>query len=97
MSETAEPVDFSRLSRHEPGKVALLFWGGKDSRALIELFRPYLDGIAVYHNDTGDLWPERREFVAKVAETSRIFGGSRPTSEPPYSIPRARRRRFSAV
>ena len=41
------------LHRHAAGKVALMFSGGKDSRALIELFRPYLDGIPVYHLDTG--------------------------------------------
>jgi hypothetical protein len=66
-------VDFSPLQRHEPGRVALLFSGGKDSRAMIELFRPYLGGIIVYHNDTGDLWPETREYVAKVAETIPHF------------------------
>ena len=38
-----------------------MFSGGKDSRALIELFRPHLDGITVYHLDTGDMFPEIRE------------------------------------
>jgi 3'-phosphoadenosine 5'-phosphosulfate sulfotransferase (PAPS reductase)/FAD synthetase len=50
-----EPINFSRLQAHAAGKVALLFSGGKDSRALIELFRPYLNGITVYHCDTGDM------------------------------------------
>src|SRR5262245_22837031 len=67
------PVDFATLNGHEPGQVALLFSGGKDSRAMIELFRPYLDGIIVYHNDTGDLWPETREYVAEVAKTLPHF------------------------
>ena len=31
------PINFSRLQAHAPGKVALLFSGGKDLRALIEL------------------------------------------------------------
>ena len=51
-------VQFDRLSNHTPGRVALLFSGGKNSRALIELFRPYLAVIMVYHNDTGDLSAE---------------------------------------
>jgi 3'-phosphoadenosine 5'-phosphosulfate sulfotransferase (PAPS reductase)/FAD synthetase len=67
------PIDFSRLQAHAPGKVALMFSGGKDSRALIELLRPYLDGITVYHCDTGDMFPETREYVAKVAETIPHF------------------------
>ena len=70
---TPEPIDFSRLHAHASGKVALLFSGGKDSRALIELFRPHLGAIIVYHNDTGDLWPETREYVAEVAETVPHF------------------------
>lgn len=51
----------------------MLFSGGKDSRALVELFRPHLGGIVVYHNDTGDLWPETVEYVAAVAATVPHF------------------------
>lgn len=67
------PVSFDRLQGHEPGKIALLFSGGKDSRALIELFRPHLDGIVIYHCDTGDMFPETREYVATVAATVPHF------------------------
>jgi hypothetical protein len=67
------PIDFSRLHAHASGKVALLFSGGKDSRALIELFRPHLGAIIVYHNDTSDLWPETSAYVAEVAETVPHF------------------------
>jgi hypothetical protein len=63
--------DFSRLKHHS--RVALLFSGGKDSRALIELFRPYLHSIRVYHCDTGDMFPETREYVSKVASTVPNF------------------------
>jgi 3'-phosphoadenosine 5'-phosphosulfate sulfotransferase (PAPS reductase)/FAD synthetase len=70
---THPAVDFSPLQAHEPGKVALMFSGGKDSRALIELFRPYLDGITIYHCDTGDMFPEIREYVAQFAKTIPHF------------------------
>lgn len=66
-------IDFKRLEGHQPGRVALLFSGGKDSRALIEIFRPYLGGIIVYHNDTGDMWPETVEYVAAAAKTLPHF------------------------
>lgn len=54
-------IDFSPLDRHE--RIALGFSGGKDSLALIYLFREYLPRITVYHMDTGDLLPEMRAAV----------------------------------
>lgn len=46
-----------------------MFSGGKDSLALIHLFRDHLDTLTVYHGDAGDLLPETRELVAEVAKT----------------------------
>jgi len=70
---THPPVDFSPLLRHLPGKVGLLFSGGKDSLVLLDLFRPYLEGITVYHGDTGDLMPSSRRIVVQVAPTVPHF------------------------
>jgi 3'-phosphoadenosine 5'-phosphosulfate sulfotransferase (PAPS reductase)/FAD synthetase len=53
------------LSRHK--KVALMFSGGKDSIACLELFKPYLDKIAVIWVNTGSNLPEVEECVTKVA------------------------------
>jgi 3'-phosphoadenosine 5'-phosphosulfate sulfotransferase (PAPS reductase)/FAD synthetase len=88
-------VDFSPLQRHEPGRVALMFSGGKDSRALIEMFRPYLDGIIVYHLDTGDLWPETREYVAAVAADHPGPRGVRLRSPGTASIMSTSRKRLA--
>jgi len=49
------------------GNIALQFSGGKDSLALVHLFRNDWDRITVYHVDTGDLLPEVREIVDDVA------------------------------
>jgi len=59
-------MDLSPLLRHPPGKRALSFSGGKDSLAVVELLREYLDEITIYHLDTGDLLPEMRESVSRV-------------------------------
>jgi 3'-phosphoadenosine 5'-phosphosulfate sulfotransferase (PAPS reductase)/FAD synthetase len=66
-----KPIEFSRLQKHR--NVALMFSGGKDSLALIHLFRDHLDSLTVYHGDTGDLLPETRELVADVARTLPRF------------------------
>lgn len=57
-------VDFSVLDSHE--RIALLFSGGKDSLALVYLFREHWDRLTVVHLDHGDLLPEMRELVAQV-------------------------------
>lgn len=54
----------SPLDRHE--KVALLYSGGKDSTAVVELLRESLDRLTIYHLDTGDLLPEMAEAVQRV-------------------------------
>jgi phosphoadenosine phosphosulfate reductase len=40
--------------------------GGKDSIAMVYLFREHLDRVTVYHCDTGDLMPETNEVVAQL-------------------------------
>jgi phosphoadenosine phosphosulfate reductase len=57
---TGTPFD-----RHERG--ALQFSGGKDSLSLVYLLRPYWDRLTLYHVDAGDLLPEVREIVDRVA------------------------------
>lgn len=57
-------MDLSPLERHN--KIALSFSGGKDSLACVHLLREYLDGIVLYHLDTGDLLPEVRDSAAEV-------------------------------
>jgi 3'-phosphoadenosine 5'-phosphosulfate sulfotransferase (PAPS reductase)/FAD synthetase len=41
-----------------------MYSGGKDSDVLLSIFWPFLDGITVYHGDTGDLMPEVAAHVA---------------------------------
>jgi len=60
-----------RLARHE--RIALSFSGGKDSLACVHLLRDYLDAITIYHVDTGDLLPEMRDSVARVAAFAPRF------------------------
>jgi 3'-phosphoadenosine 5'-phosphosulfate sulfotransferase (PAPS reductase)/FAD synthetase len=64
-------IDYGRLQAHE--KIVLLFSGGKDSLALIYLFREHLDRITILHLDAGDLLPEMRELVAKVEKVVPRF------------------------
>lgn len=54
------------LGAHE--RVGLSFSGGKDSLAVAYMLRNagLLDRIQIYHNDTGDLFPEVREIVEHV-------------------------------
>lgn len=53
------------ISRHK--KVALMFSGGKDSIACLEMARPYLDKIVVIWVNTGSNFTEVDEFVTKIA------------------------------
>lgn len=90
-------IDLSPLLRHAPGKRALSFSGGKDSLAVVELLREYLDEITIYHLDTGDLLPEMRENVSLVEAfaprfvrietnvTGWIAANGLPTDLMPYS------------
>ncbi|HQR23062.1 MAG TPA: phosphoadenosine phosphosulfate reductase family protein [Burkholderiaceae bacterium] len=52
------------LKRHE--RIALLFSGGKDSLACLELARPYLDRITVTWVNTGSVFPEIAELMEQV-------------------------------
>jgi 3'-phosphoadenosine 5'-phosphosulfate sulfotransferase (PAPS reductase)/FAD synthetase len=54
-----------RLIKHE--RIALSVSGGKDSTACVYLLRGYLDRIVVYNLDTGDILPELRESVDRIA------------------------------
>lgn len=72
-----QPPDYSRLLRHN--RVALMYSGGKDSDVLLDLFRPFLDGITVYHGDAGDLLPEVAEHVRTPA-VSRLHAEIRGLS-----------------
>jgi 3'-phosphoadenosine 5'-phosphosulfate sulfotransferase (PAPS reductase)/FAD synthetase len=65
------PVDFSRLEGQH--SIVLLFSGGKDSLALVYLFKPYLGRITLLHVDAGDLLPEMRELVAVVEKSVPHF------------------------
>jgi phosphoadenosine phosphosulfate reductase len=67
----AAMMDLSPLDRHE--KIALLYSGGKDSRACVELLRDRLDEIIIYHLDTGDLLPEMRDSVTEVEADTPHF------------------------
>lgn len=72
MTETSpRPVDFAHLEGHK--NIVLMFSGGKDSLALIYLFRDFLARITVLHLDAGDLLPEVRELVASVEKTVPHF------------------------
>lgn len=62
---TRPPVDFSRLDGHD--RAFLQFSGGKDSLALVYLFKEHLHRLTVLHCDAGDLLPEIQELVAGVA------------------------------
>ena len=59
------------LKRHE--RIALQFSGGKDSIACLLLLAEHLGNITVYHLDSGDSFPETREFVHEVAESVPHF------------------------
>ncbi len=60
-------VDLSRLDGHD--RIVLQFSGGKDSLALLCLFKPHLHCMTVLHCDTGDQLPEIQRLV-DVTEAS---------------------------
>jgi 3'-phosphoadenosine 5'-phosphosulfate sulfotransferase (PAPS reductase)/FAD synthetase len=57
-------VDLSRLGDHD--KIVLQFSGGKDSLALLYLFKGHLHRMTVLHCDTADQLPEMQDLVAVV-------------------------------
>lgn len=57
-------IDFRRLEEHE--RIALQFSGGKDSLALLYLFKTHLGRITVIHCDTSDQLPELQRLVAVI-------------------------------
>lgn len=59
------------LGRHE--HIALQFSGGKDSLAVLELMRPYLDRITVYWCNSGDPLPEHAAFVRAIGASLPRF------------------------
>lgn len=52
------------LDRHE--KIALMFSGGRDSIACLELYRAYLDKITVVWVNTGANFPEIEEYMDQL-------------------------------
>lgn len=52
------------LNRHE--KIALMFSGGRDSIACLELYRAYLDKITVVWVNTGANFPEIEEYMDQL-------------------------------
>ena len=57
-------VDLSRLDGHD--RIVLQFSGGKDSLALLYLFKPHLRRMTVLHCDTSDQLPEMQRLVSAV-------------------------------
>ena len=66
-------MDWSRLDHHD--RIAVSFSGGKDSTLVLWLLREagLLDRVTVYHQDTGDLFPEVVAHVAAVAAWCKSF------------------------
>lgn len=67
----APPVDLSRLDGHD--RIVLQFSGGKDSLALIYLFKAHLHRMTVLHCDTADQLPEVQQLVAVIERTVTNF------------------------
>lgn len=57
-------VDLSIFERHD--KVALSFSGGKDSLALLHMYRNYLDRITVYWLNPGNPFPETLQLMNEI-------------------------------
>lgn len=64
-------LDYSRLEVEGP--IVLQFSGGKDSLALLYLFKEHLGRITVLHCDTSDLLPEVQALVEAVERTAPRF------------------------
>lgn len=72
MTDTPRPpVDFGRLDKHQ--RIVLQFSGGKDSLALLYLFRSHLGRITVFHCDTSDQLPEMQRLVNVVEGSVPAF------------------------
>lgn len=54
------------FTRHE--RIALHFSGGRDSLAVLHLLRPYWDRLTVYWCNSGDVYPEVIDLMARYAE-----------------------------
>lgn len=54
------------FNRHE--RVAFQFSGGRDSTATLYLLREYWNRMSVYYVDSGDVFPETRAVVERVAQ-----------------------------
>jgi 3'-phosphoadenosine 5'-phosphosulfate sulfotransferase (PAPS reductase)/FAD synthetase len=67
----AEDIIDDAFERHE--YVALMFSGGKDSLALLELTRPYWSRTPFIWVDTGATLPEIRALMVKVQEAVPYF------------------------
>lgn len=71
MAPERPAVDLSRLDGHD--RIVLQFSGGKDSLALLYLFKPHLCRMTVLHCDTGDQLPEVQRLVAAVEANAPSF------------------------
>lgn len=72
MTQEARPaIDFSRLDGHE--RIVLQFSGGKDSLALLYLFKAHLGCVTVLHCDAGDQLPEMQKLVDVVEANVPAF------------------------
>jgi len=64
-------IDFGRLDGHK--RIVLKFSGGKDSLALLYLFKAHLSRVTVLHCDTGDQLPEMQQLVNVVEANVPVF------------------------
>lgn len=73
------------IARHD--KVVLQFSGGKDSTAVLELCRPFLDKITAVFVDSGAAFPHIVDFVyAAVQRVGAKFEVVRPLEPQPMSL-----------
>ena len=86
-------VPFSRsleklLGGHK--KVAMYFSAGRDSIALYHVLRPYLDRITVVWMNSGNVFPEIREYAEKIRQQTPDFVeivGNQPQSVKEHGYP----------
>lgn len=55
------------------GKIALQFSGGRDSLALLLLFRPHWEQLTVYYCDSTDAYPETLALIAQMQTEIPFF------------------------